>query len=298
MTPLVSIRATDDVARAGAEEASLAGASALRAVAAGYMAAAGEDPGVLLGSMTLLLCGFGATRAFDGRLRQPGLGARRPRGWLALEEAPDVARIAAPGNIAALYIALTYDEDRRNAVVFRAGIARARQAGSSDRALLIQHLQERGGNAWADPILHRPLLHVAGASQGGMLARGDFEATLGVDVASARTVSETGTELSAPWTDPGVRPTAGCSLEAIAAVDRRGTAAVIVYERCVSGIEIPEWGLLAPRAAEPVIRGLSRVRPGSARPMPCPARILLSAANTLRSVEFDGAPPLRVLPLE
>jgi hypothetical protein len=298
VTPLVSIRATDDVARAAAEEASLSGASALRAVAAGYMAAAGEHPGVLLGSMTLLLCGFGATRAFDGRVRQPGLGARRPRGWMSLEEAPDVARVAAPGSIAALFIALTYDEDRRNAVVFRAGIARARQAGSSDRALLIQHLQERGGNAWADPVLHRPLLHVAGASQGGMLARGDFEASPGVDVASARVTNEAGTELTAPWTEPDLKGTSGCTLEAIAAVDRRGTAAIIVYECCTAGIEVPEWGLLAPRAAEPVIRGLSRVRPGSARPMPCPARILLTPANTLSRVELSGAIPLRVLPLE
>jgi hypothetical protein len=298
VTAPVNIRATDDVAHDAALEASLAGASALRAAATGYMAAAGEHPGVLLSGVTILLYGFGAARAFDGRLRQPGLGARRPRGWLHSDEVPDVAWVAAPGNLPALFVALGYDEDHRNAMVFRAGINRAHAAGSDARASLIEHIQDRGGNAWADPQLHRSLLHIAGASQGGMLGRGDFEVTGTLDVAGERLTDEGGSLLRVPWATEAAEPTAGCSVEAVCAIDRRGTAAVIVYERCVNGIQVPDWGLLAPRASQPVIRGVPRIRPGTPRSMPCPAEIRFSGTSTLQCALVSGAAALKVLPPE
>jgi hypothetical protein len=131
-----------------------------------------------------------------------------------------------------------------------------------------------------------------------MLGRGDFEVAGTLDVAGERVTDAGGSLLRVPWALETTEPTAGCSVEAICAIDRRGTAAVIVYERCVNGIQVPEWGVLLPRASQPVIRGVQRIRPATPRSMPCPAEIRFSGSNTLRDALVSGAAELRVLPPE
>ena len=97
-----------------AEEAAIAqlsqGGSAVGAVLAGFFAAAGGYSGVLLSPLTILVAGIGTGgRAFDGRLRQPGLGTKRPRGFLPEEAIPSAARIAVPASVAAAAVANAYD---------------------------------------------------------------------------------------------------------------------------------------------------------------------------------------------
>jgi gamma-glutamyltranspeptidase/glutathione hydrolase len=271
----------------------IAGASALRAAAAGYVAVMGEHPGVILGGASILLYGHGAMRAFDGRLRQPGLGAKRPRGWLNSEEIPDPAYCAAPLNFAALFVALAYDEDHRNALVFRSGIACARAAGAMERARLLELIQARGANAWADPQLHRPLLNQAGAAEGGMLSRLDFECGNELDFAATTRSDEGGTWLEEPWAH-SAPITDEVVVEGICAVDRRGVAAVISYERCSTGIAINDWQIVAPHRAAPVLRGVTRVRPGIRLPTTTLGRIPFSAQGPM-AAELIGDAPLRVL---
>jgi gamma-glutamyltranspeptidase/glutathione hydrolase len=80
--------ATDELVQEAARAELVQSKSAVAAVAAGFFAAAGRHPGVLLAPLTLLVAGVGAGgRAFDGRLRQPGLGVKRPRGLLPGESA-------------------------------------------------------------------------------------------------------------------------------------------------------------------------------------------------------------------
>ena len=68
----------------------LARGNAVDAVVAGVLMAAAESPGVLLGPVQLLAGGAGAGLiAIDGRVRQPGMGAPRPRGFLATEPIPE-----------------------------------------------------------------------------------------------------------------------------------------------------------------------------------------------------------------
>src|SRR5438128_314049 len=81
----------------------LAAGNAADAVVAGVLAAAAEEEGVLLGPLQVLGGGAGAgRRAIDGRLRQPGKGAPRPRGFKAEGEVPQAARVGVPALPAAL----------------------------------------------------------------------------------------------------------------------------------------------------------------------------------------------------
>ena len=81
---------------AAAEEVLRKG-NAVDAAIAAVFAAAALSPGVLLGPVQLLVGGGGAgLRAFDGRVRQPGIGAPRPRGFTSDEEIPSSARIGVP----------------------------------------------------------------------------------------------------------------------------------------------------------------------------------------------------------
>ena len=102
----------------------LAGASALGTALWGYLCAAGAYPGVLLSPLSILLMGFGAKRAVDGRVRQPGLGTSRPRGFRAEEEIPGAARVGVPGSLAALFVAFSYDEGQVRGAALRAAADR------------------------------------------------------------------------------------------------------------------------------------------------------------------------------
>ncbi|HET9960276.1 MAG TPA: hypothetical protein VFQ61_37555, partial [Polyangiaceae bacterium] len=97
-----AVAASDSIAEQAATERLAAGGSAVTAVLAGFFAVAGARPGVLLGPMSILVAGVGqGARAFDGRVRQPGLGAKRPRGILDGSEVPEAAQVAVPGALGA-----------------------------------------------------------------------------------------------------------------------------------------------------------------------------------------------------
>src|SRR5450432_3699908 len=85
----------------------LARGNAGDAVVAGVLMAAAESPGVLLGPVQLLAGGAGAGLiAIDGRVRQPGLDAPRPRGFVSGEPIPEAARVGVPALPAAVATAL------------------------------------------------------------------------------------------------------------------------------------------------------------------------------------------------
>src|SRR5687768_17130658 len=86
------------------------GGSAVGAVLTGFFAAAGAYSGVLLSPLTVLVGGIGTGgRAFDGRVRQPGLATNRPRGFLPEETIPTAARVGVPMTVAAAAVAYAYD---------------------------------------------------------------------------------------------------------------------------------------------------------------------------------------------
>src|SRR5580704_8331081 len=118
--------------------------NAVDAVVAGILMAAAESPGVLLGPVQLLAGGSGAGLiAFDGRVRQPGLGAQRPRGFLSSEEIPEAARVGVPALPAALATALA--SLGAFTLLRAAGPALAwEKSRSSERAQLLDAIARRG----------------------------------------------------------------------------------------------------------------------------------------------------------
>jgi gamma-glutamyltranspeptidase/glutathione hydrolase len=266
--------ATDDRVEELASEELVRSKSAVAAVVAGFFAAAGASPDVLLGPVTLVVAGVGSGgRAYDGRLRQPGLGARRPRGFVS-EDVPLASRVALPTSVAALTVALAYDRRATLTAVARVGAREATAAGALERARLLERIGAAGPRALGESAFVRPLLHVASPSQGGLLTPADFVATDDVVLEAKLRKLRGESSLEAPWADVKLEPVApGGERHGICAVDANGVYAALCYEQVGEGLEVPALGLVAALAAIPVRRGTPRVTPGARLPAFAPVAI-------------------------
>jgi hypothetical protein len=274
--------ASEPVAAEAAQAYLQAGGDAIGAVACGFFAAAGQSPGVLFGPLALLMAQVGAGfRAFDGRQRQPGLELRRPRGLPPEEQAPLAARVAVPSGIAALLVALRYGYQAPLGRVVAQGITIAKQVESERRAAVIEQIQRLGAAALAAPAISRPLIHLAGPSEGGSLCIADLAAIPEIDHParsldnlrvppwdSERPAADRVTEDA--WNDQLLRQ------QGICARDIRGGLAVLCYDRASSGLIVEELELILPLNAVPPRRGIPRVPPGSFLPAPTPLTIEVS----------------------
>ena len=145
------------------------------ALIAGFLAAAGSRPGVLLSPVQILIAGPGVgVRAFDGRARQPGAGVRRPRGFVRGQEVPAAAHAAVPASISALALLHAHHGELSFARLADDGAAIARSMGSSER-----EAPDHAGRPVrplsaprAGPL--RAILAVAGRVEGGLLSEADF----------------------------------------------------------------------------------------------------------------------------
>jgi hypothetical protein len=238
--------------------------SAVAAVAAGFFAAAGRRADVLLGPLAVLVAGIGTGgRVFDGRLRQPGLGTKRPRGLLPDAEVPAGARVALPTGVAALTVVLAHDPERTLTQVAKVGVAAARAAGAKERQRVLERVASVGPGAFSESSFVRPLLHLASPSQGGLLGPADFVADPDLTLAAGERRGKAGLTLELPWADRSRLPPGS---EAVVAVDSRGVFAVLGYGRVVDGLAVEPLGLVAALDAVPVERGRTRVRPGARLP--------------------------------
>jgi len=272
-----AVLGNDPVAEEAAEEFMTASGSAVGAVLAGFFAAAGAHAGVLLGPVSMLVGGIGqGVRAFDGRLRQPGLGAKRPRGFTAGESIPAAARVGVPAGVAAVLVAYAYDGGQSLGSILCAGIRRAERSGAPARARLLGRIRAVGAAALAEAGFTRALLRVAGPSEGGLLTPSDFNRIPEVDVPTLERPGWGGIVAEPPWSrkldELGDLARLGTGY-AVCAVDARGVLAALCYRRVDTGLDVGELELEAPLWAVPVRRGVARVAPG--KPLPAPAPIAL-----------------------
>jgi gamma-glutamyltranspeptidase/glutathione hydrolase len=240
--------------------------NAVDLVVAAVLAAAAQNPSVLLGPVQLLVGGAGVgENAVDGRVRQPGKGAERPRGFTG--EPPRTARVGAPLLPAALFAALATFGTATQAAVMGAATAIAREL-SPERARLLERLGRLGPRAFLE--FSEPLLAATGKMTGGLLTAEDLVL---VPTIEPCTRDPKTTLAFAPWSDEE----AFARTEIVAAIDGRGTVAIAAYEVNDLGVPIPELGLLGPAYAAPVRRGERRVPPG----VPCgsPAAMALVGEN-------------------
>jgi hypothetical protein len=304
---------------AAAEEVLRKG-NAVDAVIAAVFAAAALSPGVLLGPVQLLIGGGGAgLRAFDGRVRQPGIGAPRPRGFTKDEEIPTGARVGVPWLPATLSAALATAGTATLAHVIAPGIALAK---GSPRADVLARLAGRGPRALEERPISSELLAVAGRPTGGLLTTDDL-ASPRPEVSKAQTstlagptpdsmraaaIAKAGSNVrvlvtlpwahiedGAPLAPVGVDDVAIGGARVAIAVDRNGTFALACWDEGLDGHFVDELGLRAPYAAEPVLRGQTRIRPGDVRPAPAPLALVGSSAAPEIAVAAFGARDAYVL---
>lgn len=258
--------------------------SAVGAVVAGFFAAAGAHPDVLLGPATLLVAGVGSGgRVFDGRARQPGLGAKRPRGFVE-EAVPIAAKVAISTSVAAMTVALAYDRRATLTAVARAGCRAASDAGATERARLLERIAEVGPAALAESSFVRPMLHLASPSEGGLLSPADFTAATDLVLDARERTLETGLAFEPPWVDVKLEASGSGTRHGICAVDADGVFAALAYECLGQGLEVAALGLVAPLVAVPVRRGTPRVAPGTRLPASAPLAILCDEAGAPREV--------------
>lgn len=242
--------------------------NAVDAVVAGVLMAVAASPGVLLGPLQLLAGGAGAGLiAIDGRVRQPGLGAPRPRGFLAGEPIPEAARVGVPFLPAAAATAIA--SLGAGTMLRAAGPALALAASRSpERAALLEAVARRGALALAEEGISGELRAVAGRAAHGLLTPEDLGQVMPTVIRCEERSLGPSALLTVPWRDEG-SPDAG-SVHVIAAADARGLVAMACYEAPDEGVPVPALGVLAPRSAAPVMRGKPRIAPGSARPAAAP----------------------------
>ncbi|HVW28513.1 MAG TPA: hypothetical protein VHC69_24280 [Polyangiaceae bacterium] len=287
--------ADDPVAAEAAEDVLLSGGSALGAVVAGFLAAAGAHSGVLLSPITILSAGAGlGARAFDGRCRQPGLGTKRPRGFKEGEDIPLAARLAVPAALTATAVAIAYDEQAKLSRLVKAGIRRARDSGADGRAEALERVRAVGAGALTESMFMRPLLHAGGESNGGVLTSTDLRSIDGIDHAAEIREEGGARWVVAPWAfadglDP-VSEEQGTG-HAICSVDVRGACAVLAYRRVMNGVPVEELEMDAPAVAVPVLRGVTRVAPGLSLVAPAPIAIRVDESGTpLEALAAPAAP--------
>jgi gamma-glutamyltranspeptidase len=165
--------ASDPVAAAAATELLVRG-NAVDAIVAGVLAAAGEHPGVLLGPVQILVGGPGVgLRAIDGRVRQPGKGVARPRGFLPEDTIPRAARVGVPALPAALAAALASFGKSTSWQVASHGLDRASAVPA--RKAVLARLAQRGPSALADDQIAGDLIAAVGRHAGGVVSLQDLE---------------------------------------------------------------------------------------------------------------------------
>jgi gamma-glutamyltranspeptidase/glutathione hydrolase len=267
--------ATDPAAEEGAAEAFEAGGNAVDAVIAGFLAAGGARPGVLLAPLAALVAGVGeGARCIDGRPVQPGRGAQRPRGFREGEAIPAAARAAAPRSLGALALLHASGASKALSTLARPAVARAKKADARSRASVIQAFVRHGAALWRLGEMSRPVVHAGGATAGGVLTEADLAAPPADEPATF--VKTPGGELLLP---PWPAPAEARRAHAVVAADPRGGVAALAFAPDEHGVEVPELELLLPGDAEPVRRGVPRVSPGTVRPAALPIAILRRPAE-------------------
>jgi gamma-glutamyltranspeptidase/glutathione hydrolase len=279
---------------AAAEAAQLVldtGGGAVDAAIAGFLAAAGADPGVLLAPAMGLVAGFGTgARVFDGRAAQPGLGAARPRGFVADAVIPAGARVAVPRSIGMLVLLHTYRGRASLHELARAGVAAAESAGAKQRALLVRKVGQAGVLALRSPEVTRVLLAAGGAVAGGALTAADLEETAPAEMEATALVVGGGLTVYTPPFTPADEALGDA--EVVVTCDQRGVLAAIAYVPARGGVVLSDLEIEVGRDAVPVRRGVTRLPPGTPLPMAAPLAIAVQNAGFAAAVGLPGRPAI------
>lgn len=268
--------AAEAATRAFLVEPGEAPATAIDAVLAGVLALALRHAAVLLSSGTILLGGTGeGLLAIDGRARQPGRSAPRPRGFTDATAVPDAAKIAAPLLPAALTLAHAGRGVRTRTALLSVALAASRDTHVDEaRIESLRAFGREGGAILRGGAIRDALLAAGARSVGGALTREDLDA-LRAELTQAK--SETigvRTWSRAPFPLDAAPPG---ELAIVAACDTHGALAIASILIPTFTLALPDVGLAAPLLAQPVLRGVTREAAGA--PIPLAAAIGLARSG-------------------
>jgi len=250
------------------------GGGAVDAVIAGFLCAAALRPGVLLGPMVALVAGIGsAARCIDGRALQPGQGAPRPRGALPEQPIAAAARAALAPSLSALTLLHAYGARHSMGQLVKAPAQRARKLGATRRAEALVGFGRAGASWLRQADVARVLLASASAMAGGMLTMADIDRALPDDEAPSFEAVAGVLEIATPSWQTAIDGPAPPS-EGIVVADGRGSVATLSFSSETAGLALKELELQLPLAAAPVVRGVSRVTPGTRRSTCLPIAVL------------------------
>jgi hypothetical protein len=164
----------------------------------------------------------------------------------------------------------------------RAGVAAAAQADAKQRAQLLERVGTMSVLALRGGAVERALLDALGPAAGGQLTSQDLESVPAVADASRTRLTAEAVVLSPPWEGALALPTR--SARTIVAGDARGMLAALSYVPEQDGIVVPALDLETGREASPVLRGVTRVAPGTPLEAPAPLAAVQRAAHAGRLV--------------
>jgi len=278
-------------------------ATAIDALVAGVLAIAATHPSVLLGSITILLGGTGEGQlAIDGRARQPGLGAPRPRGFVDPSEVTNAARIATPGLPLALVLAHAGRGTRTLTELAQIAVASAASAGvGNDQREQWVRAFGREGASFLRGTIRDVMLAAAARSLGGLLTQEDFDQVRPAVTNAAPLDVEARRWSFAPWANR-LLASLGSESEALldaqaepgehavlATVDIHGAIALASIAIAASSLPLASTGLAAPLLARPVMRGVQREPAGAPLPSAAPIGIGRRDATVDLAVGVGGS---------
>lgn len=277
-----SAASTSHLAAQAALDALASHGSAIDAVLAGFFAEAGNDPDVLFGPISAIVYGGGAgARAFDGRARQPGLGASRPRGTRDGDRIVPAARVAAPRSVQTAILLQTMYGRASLSDVTRRGVSDAKSMGATARADLLALIGRSGGAALSKSSVLDALLAVGGVAAGGALSSDDLTEARPGDVALGASASIGEAQIyRAPWGSqvPAAKSSTPSTTDVIVASDAWGLIALLSFERS-EGLFVPDLEVSLPLSGIPVRRGVTRTSPGTVLPAAAPIVVVDRGAS-------------------
>ena len=260
------------------------GGTSVDACIAGLFAAAGLMPGVLLGSMVLLVSGTGVgTYVFDGSVVQPGLGVPRPRGFVHRSDIPPGACVPVSASGAMLAAAHAHDGHLSMQTLAGYGVRTANGVQARARANLLGLFGQLGALALCETPFVRAMLAVAGRPEGGNTTTEDIvevRASVGKPVVTGGVVHVGARPLKVDL------PQLECLV--VVACDRRGVFAVAHCAFDPRGPEIVPYGVVASRLAFPVRRGVPRIQPGTSLQLPVPIALLTNNGVPWAAVAIEA----------